>query len=73
MYFFHFCQLRADKFEECLRFWHSLNLSFYPGIYIYITKWLQPIRVVEQGNYHVIVFTQCSGVQHPMISMLFIS
>ena len=32
----------------------------------------QPIRVVEQGNYHVIVVTECSRVQHPMISMLFI-
>ena len=31
-----------------------------------------PIWVVEQGNYHVIVVTECSGVQHPMISMLFI-
>ena len=31
-----------------------------------------PIRVVEQGDYHVIVVTEYSGVQHPMISMLFI-
>ena len=30
-----------------------------------------PIRVVEQGNYHVIVVIGCSGVQHPMISMPF--
>ena len=29
-----------------------------------------PIRVVEQGNYHVIVYHVYSGVQHPMISML---
>ena len=33
---------------------------------------IHPIRVVKQGNYHVIVVTECSGVQHPMISMLFI-
>ena len=32
----------------------------------------RPIRVVEQGNYHVIVVIECSGEQHPMISMLFI-
>ena len=31
-----------------------------------------PITVVEQDNYHVIVVTKCSEVQHPMISMLFI-
>ena len=31
-----------------------------------------PIRVVEQGNYHVNVLTKCSGVQQPMISILFI-
>ena len=31
-----------------------------------------PIRLVDEGNYHVIVVTECSGVQHPMISMLFI-
>ena len=31
-----------------------------------------PIRVVERGNYHVNVLTGCSGVQNPMISMLFI-
>ena len=31
-----------------------------------------PIRVVEEGNYHVIVCNVYSGVQHPMISMLFI-
>ena len=31
-----------------------------------------PIRVVEQGYYHVIVYHVYSGVQHPMISMLFI-
>ena len=31
-----------------------------------------PIRVVEQGNYHVIVYLVYSGVQHPLISMLFI-
>ena len=31
-----------------------------------------PIRVVEQGNYHVIVVIECSVVQYPMISMLFI-
>ena len=31
-----------------------------------------PIRVVDQGNYHhVIVVIECSGVQHPMISMQF--
>ena len=29
-----------------------------------------PIRVVEQGNYHVIVYHVYPGVQHPMISML---
>ena len=34
---------------------------------------MRPIRVVEQGNYRVIVVTECCGVQHPMISMLFIS
>ena len=27
---------------------------------------------VEHENYHMIVVTECSGVQHPMISMLFI-
>ena len=26
-------------------------------------------QVVEQGNYHVIVVTECSEVQRPMISM----
>ena len=31
-----------------------------------------PIRVAEQGNYHVIVLIEYPGVQHPMISMLFI-
>ena len=30
-----------------------------------------PVRV-EQGNYHVNVYHVYSGVQHPMISMLFI-
>ena len=33
---------------------------------------VHPIRILEQGNYHVIVVTDCSGVQHPMISMLFV-
>ena len=33
---------------------------------------IHPIRVIEQGNYHVIVVTEYSGVQHPMISMVFI-
>ena len=33
---------------------------------------LHPTWVIKQGNYHVIVVTKCSGVQHPMISMLFI-
>ena len=28
--------------------------------------------VVEYDNHHVIVVTKCSGVQHPMVSMLFI-
>ena len=32
----------------------------------------QPFMVVEQGNYHVIVYHVYSGVQHPMISMLLI-
>ena len=48
-------------------------LIFEHNIY-FLAKMLtyNPIRVVEQGNYHVIVVTECSGVQHPMISMLFI-
>ena len=29
-------------------------------------------EVVDHGNYHVIVVNECSGVQHPMISLLFI-
>ena len=33
---------------------------------------LNLIRVEEQGNYHVIVYYVYSGVQHHMISMLFI-
>ena len=31
-----------------------------------------PISVVDHGNYHVIVYYVYSGVQHLMISMLFI-
>ena len=31
-----------------------------------------PIRVVEQGDYHMIVVTEWSGVQHSMMSTLFI-
>ena len=31
-----------------------------------------PIRVLEQGNYHGIVYHEYSGVQLPIISMLFI-
>ena len=31
---------------------------------------LHPIRLVEQGDYHVIVLTKYSGVQHPTISIL---
>ena len=41
-----------------------------------IQKWMvtrHPIRVVEQGNYHVIVYHVYSGVQYSMISKLFIS
>ena len=33
---------------------------------------LHPIRVVEQGNYHMIEVIEYSRVQLPMISMLFI-
>ena len=33
---------------------------------------IHPIRVEEEGNYHVIVYHVYSGVQHPMISILFI-
>ena len=41
--------------------------------YYFCTSLLtHPIRVVEQGNYHVIVYHVYSGVQYPMISMLFI-
>ena len=36
------------------------------------SQFFRPIKVVEQGNYHVIVVTECSGVQYPMLSMLFI-
>ena len=37
----------------------------------YLPTWLvltnyHPIRVVEQGNYHVIVVVECSGVQYPI-------
>ena len=34
--------------------------------------YVHPIGVVEQGNYHMNVVFECSGVQHPIISMLFI-
>ena len=30
---------------------------------------LRPMRIVEQGNNHVIMVTERSGVQHPTISM----
>ena len=33
---------------------------------------VHPIRLVEQGYYHVTVYHVYSGVQHPIISMLFI-
>ena len=41
---------------------------------INILMWmiLHQIRVVEQGNYHVIVYHVFSGVQHPLISIPFI-
>ena len=41
-------------------------------INVILVDMLHPIRVVEQGDYHVIVVIECSRVQHPMKSMLFI-
>ena len=52
--------LRTDRFVTFFFFYR----------YSWITN--QSIRVVEQGNYHVIVVNECSCVQDPMISMLFI-
>ena len=37
-----------------------------------VYRYGHPMRVVEQGNYNVIVVTECSGVQYPVILMVFI-
>ena len=49
-------------------------MALYNALSFWFTKLLQehPIKMVEQGIYHVIVVIECSGVQHPLISMLFI-
>ena len=54
-----------------------LQIILLEGPFHWLQKALQvgsyhPIRVVEQGNYHVIVHHVYSGVQNPMISMLLI-
>ena len=37
----------------------------------YKNRFYHPIRVVEQDNYHVIVVTECSGVQHRDINAVY--
>ena len=32
---------------------------------------IHPMKKVEHNNYHVILVTECSGVQHPIICCLF--
>ena len=43
--------------------YHELTNAYVCSIMVY----RHPIRVVEQGNYHVIVYYVYSGVQHPMV------
>ena len=57
---------QIDRSERAVyRFVFSLYLQD-----VYYFK--HPIRVVEQGNYHVIVVIECSWIHHLMMSMLFI-
>ena len=72
---FEFCEKHKTSCQNCILhgiiikenfFFHELTILYHNHLANH------PIRVVEQGNYHVIVVTKCSGVQHPMISMLFI-
>ena len=59
--------VQTRKLQSLLHNWYLK-----PSSLINVSVLRHPIRVVERGNYHVIVYHVYSGVQHPMISMLFI-
>ena len=52
--------------------WMEEVLESNKNLFLCFPLCMNPIRVVEQGNYQVIVYHMYSGVQHPMISMMFI-